>query len=46
MRDFFHTLADELKAGLQPGEIYLANLEAEESDFVRFNRNRVRQGGR
>jgi predicted Zn-dependent protease len=46
VRDYFYTLADELRARLAPGEIYLAYFAAEESDFVRFNRNRVRQAGR
>lgn len=45
MRDFFYTLADEIQTLLDPGEVFLAYLEAEDSDFVRFNRNRVRQAG-
>ncbi len=45
VRDFFYTLADEIQALITPGEVFLAYLEAEESDFVRFNRNRVRQAG-
>ena len=45
MKDFFQSLAEAIEALLQPGERFLAYLEAEDSDFVRFNQNRVRQAG-
>ncbi len=45
MRDFFYDLADHLDGLLQPGETYTCTLEAEESDFARLSRNRVRQAG-
>jgi hypothetical protein len=46
MRAFFYGLADALAGRLEPGEVFLAYLAAEDSDFVRFNRNKVRQAGR
>jgi predicted Zn-dependent protease len=46
MRAFFYGLADALAGLLEPGEVFLAYLAAEDSDFVRFNRNKVRQAGR
>lgn len=45
LRDFFFDLADAVKAMLRPGEIFTAWLQAEESDFIRFNRTRARQAG-
>lgn len=45
MREHFHALADELETLRRPHERYLLSLEGEESDFVRFNHNRVRQAG-
>ncbi len=45
MKDHFFSLADRLAARLRGGEVLLCNLAAERSDFVRFNRGRVRQAG-
>jgi predicted Zn-dependent protease len=45
MKDYFFTLADTLQARLQADETLLLNFDGEESDFVRFNRARVRQAG-
>lgn len=45
LRDFFYTLAGELAASLHPGEVLMLYLEAENSDFIRFNQSRVRQAG-
>lgn len=44
-REAFFDLADRLAAGLRSGEVLFCNLEGEDSDFVRLNRNRVRQAG-
>lgn len=45
MRDYFNVLSDRLIAARENGEVVLLNLSGEESDFVRFNRSRVRQAG-
>lgn len=45
MQDYFYQLADELTARGTGREVLLLNLSAEDSDFVRFNRGRVRQAG-
>lgn len=45
MQDYFYQLADQLFAGLQGKEQCLLGFEAEESDFVRLNHNRLRQPG-
>ena len=45
METYFHDLAAVLDQALQPGETYTACLAAEDTDFVRFNRGRVRQPG-
>jgi predicted Zn-dependent protease len=45
MQQQFHELADSLFAGLRSDEVLLANLSAEDSQFVRFNRSAVRQPG-
>ena len=45
MEAYFHDLAATLDASLQSGETYTACLAAENTDFVRFNRGRVRQPG-
>ncbi|AFL72567.1 TldD/PmbA family protein [Thiocystis violascens] len=44
-QDTFFALADRLQAGLAGTEILFCNLGAEASDFVRLNRNRIRQAG-
>ena len=45
MQDYFHALADSVSAYLRSPEIYTCTFRAEDSDFVRFNRNAVRQAG-
>lgn len=45
MQEYFHQLADFLNACLRAPEQAKCWLEAEESDFVRFNRSAVRQPG-
>lgn len=45
MKERFFDLADLLMPELRAEEALLLNLSAERSDFVRFNRGRVRQAG-
>jgi predicted Zn-dependent protease len=45
MQDAFFDLADRLGDGLRGEEVLFCNLDGEDSDFVRFNRNRIRQAG-
>ena len=45
MEDYFNALTEVLDRALQPGERYTASFAAEQSDFVRMNRARVRQPG-
>jgi predicted Zn-dependent protease len=45
LRNYFYDLADALQSMLRPGEVFTASLSAENSDFARLNRNRVRQAG-
>ncbi|HAK93885.1 MAG TPA: TldE/PmbA family protein [Planctomycetes bacterium] len=45
MQKYFYELVDALSAKLRGGEVLLAGFSGEESDFVRFNRSRVRQAG-
>ena len=45
MQTYFYELADFLGGQLRADEVFLANLSGEESHFVRFNENRVRQAG-
>jgi predicted Zn-dependent protease len=45
LKDRFFATAAALSRGLRAGETLLCNLSAERSDFVRFNRARVRQAG-
>ncbi len=44
-QDAFFALFDALKTGLSGDEVLFAGLDAECSDFVRLNENRVRQAG-
>ncbi|MGH8547735.1 MAG: TldD/PmbA family protein [Methylococcales bacterium] len=44
-REFFLSLFDRLASGLRPDECLLCNFLGEQSDFVRFNANKVRQAG-
>jgi len=45
MQQRFGELVDDLAGGLQGREVLLVSLSGEQSDFVRFNRCRVRQAG-
>lgn len=45
MRTTLERAAGQLQEWLEPGEAFTAYLEAEQSDFVRLNGNRVRQAG-
>jgi predicted Zn-dependent protease len=45
MENYFLALAGIIDASLQAGEQYSASFDAEETDFVRMNRGRVRQPG-
>jgi len=42
---YFRTLSERLVAALQGAEVLTMFVEAEESDFVRFNKAKVRQAG-
>jgi predicted Zn-dependent protease len=45
MQDYFNTLMDRLMSFLQGAEVLTCSFHGEDSDFVRLNRNRVRQAG-
>jgi len=45
MEHYFQALAKGIDATLKAGERYTASFEAEETDFVRLNRGKVRQPG-
>ena len=45
MRDYFYAIADDLQSLMRGEEVWTASYTAEDSDFVRFNHNRVRQAG-
>jgi predicted Zn-dependent protease len=45
MQTYFNETADYLRTLLRGDEVFTCALSAEESAFVRFNRNRVRQAG-
>jgi predicted Zn-dependent protease len=45
VKGFFFELASRLERELKAGEVLLSNLHAERSDFVRFNKGKVRQAG-
>ena len=45
METYFEQLAQILQATLAPGERFTASFAAEETDFVRMNRGKVRQPG-
>jgi predicted Zn-dependent protease len=45
MKERFFALAERLDGALHAGETLLLGLDGERSDFVRFNRGRVRQAG-
>ena len=45
MEGYFLALAEVIDASLQAGEQYTVSFEAEQTDFVRMNRGKVRQPG-
>lgn len=45
MEAYFEALSTTLQAALGPGERFTATFDAEETDFVRMNRGKVRQPG-
>jgi predicted Zn-dependent protease len=45
MQEYFYALADALTVLLHGEEVYTCTFDAEDSDFVRFNRSAVRQPG-
>lgn len=45
MQDYFYSLADTITPALRANEVFTSSFSGEESDFVRFNRSRVRQAG-
>mgnify|MGYP002620789881 CR=1 FL=1 len=45
MEIHFRQLTEQLCDELQDGEVLLLNYAGEDSDFIRFNRNRLRQAG-
>jgi predicted Zn-dependent protease len=45
MQTYFYELADYLQQSTKADEVSLVNLSAEDSTFVRFNKNAVRQAG-
>jgi predicted Zn-dependent protease len=45
MEDYFQSLAAMVQDTLQTGERFTASFDAEETDFVRMNRGKVRQPG-
>lgn len=45
VQTYFHAVSDQLVGLLQKDEVLLGNFSAEESDFVRLNKNQVRQAG-
>jgi predicted Zn-dependent protease len=46
VQEYFQRLADAITASLRGAEVFTCTFNAEESDFVRFNRSSVRQAGR
>ncbi len=45
MKEFFYAIADWANSLLRGSEILLCSYRGEDSDFVRFNRSRIRQAG-
>ncbi|VAW65381.1 TldE/PmbA family protein, Beta/Gamma-proteobacterial subgroup [hydrothermal vent metagenome] len=45
MQDYFHSISDSLFKKIENNERLLINFQAEVSDFVRFNHNKIRQAG-
>jgi predicted Zn-dependent protease len=45
MQEYFYALADAITGSLHGDEFYTCTFDAEDSDFVRFNRSAIRQAG-
>jgi predicted Zn-dependent protease len=45
MQEYFYQLADELTALLHGAEVYTCTFAGEDTEFVRFNHNAIRQAG-
>ncbi|VAW66688.1 hypothetical protein MNBD_GAMMA08-1168, partial [hydrothermal vent metagenome] len=45
MQDYFYALSDALFKKINASETLLIGFEGEDSDFVRFNHNKIRQAG-
>jgi predicted Zn-dependent protease len=45
MQEYFYALADAITGSLDGDEFYTCTFDAEDSDFVRFNRSAIRQAG-
>ena len=43
MRQYFEDLATFVEARVRPAEVVISRLSAEDSDFIRFNKSKVRQ---
>ena len=46
MRNYFKKISDLLFNALESSEILILNFDAEETDFVRYNKSKIRQAGR
>ena len=45
MREYFHSIATELFKNIQSDEFLIINFDAEESNFIRLNKGKIRQPG-
>jgi len=45
MKNYFYNLADHINQVIKKDEFYMTNLVGEESDFIRMNNCKIRQGG-
>ena len=46
MQEYFKKISDLLFNALEKSEILILNFDAEETDFIRFNKSKVRQAGK
>ena len=45
MRDYFKKISELLFNNLESNEILILNIDAEKTDFIRFNHAKIRQAG-
>ena len=45
MQEYFNSVADTINSLLTGNEFFTSSFDAEDSDFVRFNKSEVRQAG-